>query len=179
MNTTTKENFELAFSAVTAISLLFAVIQIRINRKQLNLSVIEKCNHDFRNIQELEIGTKSKSVLSSYIDLVSEELFYMQRGYLPKDISKEWLDGIIDYMPILNKETQEILNPNNSFKILNTNTSFLNSYPRIRHTFSVSKDYDFSKIYTKENDLLIERVKERKKIITELLKNLKNFDIYD
>lgn len=174
-----KDNLELLFNALTAFALVFAVIQIIINRKQLNLSVIQKCNTDFRNIKDLDITTYTKNNISDYIDLVNEELFYMQRGYLPKDISKEWLDGIIDYIPIVDKKTQSILNPNNSFRVLNSDSSFLIAFPRIRHTFLVSGEYDFSKIYNKENEFIIERVTERKKLIKELLKNLNKFDIYD
>ncbi len=179
MESNTKDCLEILFSGVTAISLVIAVIQIKINRKQLNLSVIEKCINDFRSIDGLSIETNKVVVVKKYIDLVNEELFYIQRGYLPLDISKEWVDGIIDYIPILDRQTKEILNRGNSFKLLNDDLNILDAYPRIRHTFSVSKSYDFSKIYNPQSEFLVERVKARKELINELLMNLKKFNIYD
>ena len=35
-----------------------------------------------------------------YIDLVNEELFYFQNGFLPRVVAEEWLDGMIDMIPI-------------------------------------------------------------------------------
>lgn len=59
--------------------------------------------------------------MKNYIDLVNEELFYIQRGYLPTDIAKEWIDGTIDYIPITNKTGPRItLNENICIDLLKT-----------------------------------------------------------
>lgn len=83
------EIVNLIISSITTLAIIFAVVQIKINRKQLYLSTITKCICDFRNLGYLNQQTTDYLIINRYIDLTNEELFYIQHNYIPKDISKE------------------------------------------------------------------------------------------
>lgn len=58
-------NFELwqmIFSGLTAFALVFGVIQIKINQKQLRLSVIDRCITEYRSLENLTKTTNDKKI---------------------------------------------------------------------------------------------------------------------
>jgi len=170
---------EILFQGITAIAIIFAAIQIKINRKQLNISVIEKCFKDFRELGKLDLNAAHPSKIKAYIEIVNEELFYMQRGYLPEDICLEWLDGIIEYLPLYDKYSNTALNPQNCFSaILENPDEYLRNYSRVLHVLTIDNTFDFAAIYSLDKSELVNRIKERKKLIKHLKSNLKNFDFY-
>ena len=67
-------------------------------KKQIHFSAMDKFIKDFRNFQTGGSSMQDERALQ-YIELVNEELFYMERGYLPIEVSIEWIDGMIDYLP--------------------------------------------------------------------------------
>lgn len=176
-----KDILELILEGITAFAIVFASNQIRLQKKQLNIEVIDRCINEFREkfFGKLCRFTENTDLITGYLDLVNEELFYMQRGYLPKDVSIEWLDGIIDYIPIRDSKSGKVLNSNCCICLLKRDEcKLLDPFPRTRHTFSIpdiSKE-DFSKIY--DDDIYV-RMKQRKMLIEVILKNLKKFKDYD
>ena len=169
----------LIISGITALAIVFAVVQIRINKKQLFLSTITKCVSDFRNLGELNRQTVDTIIINRYVDLTNEELFYFEHNYIPKDIMKEWIDGMIDFIPITNSKGH-ILNKKYCVKYIANNRSIIfQNFPRIQHTFEISKTYDFSLIYSTDESKRIDRVKERKRLIEEIFKKVNTFDWFD
>jgi hypothetical protein len=164
---------------ITAVAVITAVIQIYINRKQLYLSTITKCISDFRNLQGLNKDTIDKFILWKYIDLTNEELFYFKHDYLPRNVAVEWVDGIIDYIPIKNNK-DEVLNKDNCIKeLLEKHKEYLSGFPRIINAFSIKEQYDFDLIYNKDNSSLSDRMKERRRLIDEIIRNNNRFNFFD
>lgn len=169
----------LIISGITALAILFAVVQIRINKKQLFLSTITKCVSDFRNLGELKRQTEDTILINRYVDLTNEELFYFEHNYIPKDIMKEWIDGMIDFIPITNRKGQ-ILNKKYCVKYIADHRSIIfQNFPRIQYTFEINKTYDFRLIYSTDESKRIDRVKERKRLIEEIFKKVNTFDWFD
>ncbi len=178
-NMDTIDIINLGLPTITASALVFASIQIKINRKQLFQSTITKCVSDFRDLGELNKETKETKIITKYIDLTNEELFYFQHNYIPKDVAKEWIDGMIDYLPIT-CQSGTILNADYIIRFLSDNReTILQNYPRIQNAFEVKGKYDFELIYSNKSAERLPRVNERKKIINEILKNLRTFDWFD
>lgn len=166
-------------SAITAFAIVFAAIQIIINRKQLYLSTISKCIDDYRNLGELQQDTSDAKVINRYIDLTNEELFYFQHNYMPKVVSKEWIEGMIDFMPLTDKEGN-IVNENYAIKYISENRNkILQNYPRVRSAFEINGKYNIDAVYSSDENKRAERVRERKKLVNEILKNVKRFDWFD
>lgn len=173
------EILSLIISAITASAIVFAVVQIKINEKQLFLSTITKCIADFRNLGELNRQTTDPVIINRYVDLTNEELFYFQHNYIPKDIMKEWIDGMIDFMPITNINGQ-ILNKKYCIKYIASNRSMVfQNYPRVQNAFEINKIFDFRLIYTTDESKRIDKVKERKMLITEIVKKVNAFEWFD
>ena len=144
--------------------------------KQGNVASIEKCINDYRQLyHKYEDKYDNPKFLGQYLDLVNEELFYIEKGYLPKEVAEEWIDGMIDYLPFLyNSE----LIPSKKFNEFHTSVNVKNrlySYPRILHFIKVEKQIDFEKVFLPlSDDEVIElRSSERKKLIKLLKNNLK------
>ncbi len=131
---------------------------------QFNFEIITSCTTRFQEILELIDSPDEKQKIrgyKKYIDLCNEELFYFQQGYIPDDVVKEWLDGMLNYIPIYYKDKKINLNK----KLLSTNileeNNLLDRYPRIGNIFKVNK------IYNRDNDDDM-----RKEIINDLLENI-------
>ncbi len=172
------ELLSLVVSILTLVALGLAVWQIRINRQQLYLSTITKCVQDFRSLSSINQSTTDRELIWRYVDLVSEELFYFQHDYVPRNVSLEWIDGMIDYLPITDKEGR-IQNEDKCLKLLASESeAFLINFPRIRFALTVKQSYDWKKIYSSEMTMVQSRVIERMKLSREVLSNVKNGSIY-
>lgn len=173
------EILNLIISSITAFAIVFAVVQIKINRKQLFLSTITKCISDFRNLGELNQQTTDSLIINRYVDLTNEELFYFQHKYIPKVITKEWIDGMIDFIPITDNKGQ-ILNKKYCIKYMADNRSYIfQNFPRIQNAFEINKTFDFEIIYSIDETKRIDRVIERKRLIKEILLKINAFDWFD
>lgn len=102
---------EIAVKLVTIVSLPAIIITIYIARKQLFLSTISKCIDEFRKVV-YDKTTCDEERTKKYIELCNEQLLYIRNNYIPFDIAVEWIDGMIDYLPVINKD-REILNLEN------------------------------------------------------------------
>ncbi len=167
------------FSGVSAGGIVFAARQIRLSRKQLNVDVMTKCISEYRVINATQYTT-DYNTLYRYMDLVSEELFYIQEKYLPDAVCREWIDGMIDFVPITEKESGKILNSKNCIQQLTTNSLiYFQAFPRARNAFTVCRGYQWDMIYNPGSQFIERRVKERKKLIDEIIVNIQRFNAYN
>ena len=87
--------------------------------------------------------TIDRSIITRYIDLTNEELFYFQHHYIPKEISKEWIDGMIDFIPITNK-SGNILNKDHVINYFTEHRiELLKNFPRIQNALKIQKNLIF------------------------------------
>ena len=167
-----KVEVEMITQLITALGVLIAVTAYSISRKSLYLTTIEKCIEGFRNLANLN-NKPSRAEIGKYIDLVNEELFYFQHGYLPIEIADEWIDGMIDFLPIFDKN-QNVLNPNNCIQDLaEKHDRYFQNYLRVRTAFIIKGNYDFKLSYSSDTKSASKRKSQRRKLIIEILKNLK------
>ena len=155
-------------TAIGVIVILFAFYTYSVDKKHLNLNTITRCIDIYRN-KYLSIQPDNIELIKSYLDFVNEELFYFENNYLPKAIADEFIDGMIDIVPLFNKY-QEIINKGNG-EYYNSiiNDDLLSPYPRIKSAFTFKDNYEMTKIFSEDKKI---RDKARKKMISETLKNL-------
>lgn len=134
-------------------------------QKQFSFEIITSCTTRFQEIVDMIDSSdqeEKKRGYRKYIDLCNEEIFYFQQKYILEEVMKEWLDGMLNYIPVYYKDEKTNLNKN----LLSTNileeSDLLDRYPRIRNVFKVNK------IYKRDNDEDI-----RKEIINNLLGNIR------
>lgn len=166
----------LTLSGFTVLTLFFAVRQIKINRQQLYLATITKCIQDFRTMGNIDKDTKDEGVLWKYIDLVSEEMFYFQHDYIPTNVSLEWIDGMLDYLPVSDQNGM-VLNSDHCIELLAIKIdTFFIRFPRIRRSFQIEGTYNFQVIYSSSKEKIRDRIIERARIGREILSNVKRGD---
>lgn len=147
---------------VAAVAILVAARSYVMTSKQLNFDVMTSGTTRWQQIMpELtrSKGDRSKDAEERYVDLCNEELFYCKQCYVPKVVVREWLRGMVYYLPhyggevhdkTLKKAFDEMVDP-----------TLLDSYRRVREIFSVDHPYDV-------NDET-----EREALIDDILKNMK------
>jgi hypothetical protein len=165
------------FEFIAAIAIIFAVGQIWINRKQLFLSTIAKCIADYRSLTGLNKTCQDETTIAKYIDLCNEELFYFKHRYLPLKVAYEWIDGMVNYMPIRDKKGN-VLNPEHCLDYLIEHFEVFNKYPRILACFEVIGKYDFELIYDPNPMNRKKRQAERKKLTLEIVHNNQIFEYF-
>lgn len=172
----TYNDWSLLAQFVTAAGVVAAAIQIIINRKQLFLGTIARCIESFRKIElELSSHPTAEPIIKNYVDLVAEELFYFQNGYIPKVVALEWIDGMIDYLPLLDKNGKVLNIGHGNEQLAAKKDVLLKNYPRIKHAFTISIFYDIELAYSQANNLLLQRTLQRKKIVEEIYNNIQTF----
>lgn len=100
--------YELIVSIITLIIVTLGLLSIRFQKKEIRFLTIQKCVTDHRDIlrnqQKYCIENKEKNehliLIRDHLGLITEELFYMKEGYLPKDLSLNWLRHMIEFVPI-------------------------------------------------------------------------------
>lgn len=78
--------------------LLFVLEHFR-SRNKRNLEITMKCIDEFNKLDTFNLHKPHD--ICRYLDLVSEELFYMEQRMILKKVRKEWLESIIHILPIL------------------------------------------------------------------------------
>jgi len=61
--------------------------------------------------------------------------FFFKQKYIPEEVAKEWLDGMLYFLPLFH-ENGDVISKGPYFELLG-NELFKN-YPRLRNTFRVS-----------------------------------------
>lgn len=162
---TVKDLIETIFISFGGLVFIIAAITYALNKKQHYFAVTNNCINKF---QDNFITDKNLSTIKclKYLDLVSEQLFYIENKYVPPIISVEWIDGILDFLPIIIKNNnQYFTNPNNKFGRELT-SSELNLFPRISRTFSVKTNNYCLDLTLSEN------VDLRKELILTMVMNI-------
>jgi hypothetical protein len=122
------------------LGILVAAAAYVVHRRQLNFNMVMECNQRFQEILvdlEAEDGAPRNQAKKRYVDLCNEQLFYFSKGYLPREVIEEWLDGMIDYLPLFDSATGEVRPDHPGIVELN----LLEGYPRIRTIFTVDASY--------------------------------------
>jgi len=167
------EDFANIATIAGGLAIAVGVISYKLNKKQFNFSVLVRCiTHFSENFASISNTTADKD-LKAYVDFVNEELFYFEKNYIPKDVALEWIDGMIDYMPIYSQGKKKVLNPEQSIKKID-DLKILQSFQRVKKAFTVNEKYDFDKIYG-ANDTdngYLKRRKERERLAKEIYGNL-------
>ena len=166
-----KDFFELLVSTIGVTAILIAASSYFMNRKQHYFNVINNCVNKFQNnFAGLEKFDKKETI--KYLDLVSEELFYMKETYIPFAISVEWIDGMLDYLPLI-IDNKQIFPYSKTPIEKNLPENLFNLYPRIRKVFSItSNNIEILKENSKIDLTAKQHIKLRKKIVIELMTNL-------
>lgn len=107
---------DLIVSIITLIVVTIGLLSIKFQKKEIHFSTVQKCIDDHRNIlrnqQRYRIENRGKDehliLIRDHLGLITEELFYMREGYLPKDLSMSWIKHMIEFVPI--KYEEETLN---------------------------------------------------------------------
>lgn len=77
------------------VAVVFAIFQYKANKDVRNIELMHRCIDTFRKWAE-----KNTAVNFYYLDFLNEELFYFQNKLIQKEISIEWIEGILDYIQI-------------------------------------------------------------------------------
>ncbi|HZB10109.1 MAG TPA: hypothetical protein VE525_13465 [Rubrobacter sp.] len=89
---------------------------------------------------EEEDKRKKHQAKKRYVDLCNEQLFYFRSGYLPREVIEEWLESMIDYLPLFDDATGEV-HPDHLGIV---ESELLKDYPTIRRVFAVDASYDLT-----------------------------------
>ena len=104
------ETFTLVVDIITAFGVIVALFSLSVSMRSAYLSTIAKCTEEFRElVRKEQILCEMQSqhpdtdahlliLKRDFLGLFNEQLFYIRKGYAPKDISMEWLDTMIQYM---------------------------------------------------------------------------------
>jgi hypothetical protein len=114
-----------------------------IHRNQLNFNMIMNCNQRFQEIMvdlEGEDEPKARRAKKRYVDLCNEQIFYFGNGYLPREVIEEWLESMIDYLPLFDEVTGEVLLGRSGV----VEPKLLEDYPTIKRVFTVNGSHDLT-----------------------------------
>jgi hypothetical protein len=188
---------------VTLVVLLVGLVTLFFQKKQIHFSTVKKCIDDFRcivrkqqkysdhetnpdSIKELEI------LVRDHLGLVNEELFYMERKYLPDSIAKDWLMEMLEYIPVYVKDSSEVINKKNIWnsrevrQIINCNISnhetnyekyikMAKAFGKINKIFTVSEDdandykSEGNKVFLRK--IIFKNIKKERNIIRKIFRS--------
>jgi hypothetical protein len=128
-------------SAFTLFQVIVAFIIIRIiDHRNLQLKIMQDCIDQYRKI--VNGKAISEDNVHAFLEIINEEIYYLEKGFIPKDIESEWLTNMINYLPIFSFDKKNKVNFNSpvNSKILECRDSIfakkewleqLIPYPRI------------------------------------------------
>ncbi len=123
--------------------LIYAARSYLLQRQQLNYDVITNCTQRFQEILPGLYSDDAKEREESkirYVDLCNEELFYFAEGYVPSDVIREWIDGMVLYLPHHNGVDWCPI-PEDHNERHRISPRFLDRYSRIWEIFDVGECY--------------------------------------
>ncbi|HLP95660.1 MAG TPA: hypothetical protein VK168_16570 [Saprospiraceae bacterium] len=163
------------------VAIFIGVWTHNLNIKQFNFSVLVRCitvyQDKFLNKLPTESTAAGKAettkIINDYIDFVNEELFYFQQKFIPKDVALEWIDGMINVMPIYSSDGK-LLNSNEKTAELIHKENVTHTYNRIKKAFTINGQYDWDLIYSKYQTAaqFEKRDAERLRLVKEIYANL-------
>ena len=169
-----KDLIELLSYVVTIVSLIALYIAYKQSTKQIHFSVMTKCIQDYRNFLKSEELDESRHAME-YIELINEELFYLEKNYLPFEVAVEWIDGMIDYLPFYANGRFQASKNLSALNSEEKTRSILYDYPRIKKIIALNTEINLEIAFLDSfnEGLRLQRQAERKKIIVHILMTLK------
>lgn len=169
--------WQTVFSGFTTLGVIIVVVQYLLTKKQLHQATIARCIDAFRDFGNVDSETSESGALKKYIDLVNEELFYIQHQYIPKDIAIEWIDGMLDMIPLysVNGDLLKLKFTNQNF-IKQKDYYFVN-FPRIKNTFIIENAVfnQAQVLFTGAEESQDEIIMYRKRICSQIYENVKGY----
>ncbi len=168
-----KDLVEFISYIITSLSLVGIGIAYALSKKQIHFSTMTKCINDYRELMKPRL--KDKDLAEQYIDLVNEELFYFENNFVPIEVSIEWIDGMIDYLPFFKDGKFE---KSKMLTILDNSEAtkkMLHNYPRVMKVIKINNAINFEVIHQSisEEDNRKLRKAERDKLILQMISKLK------
>lgn len=110
------------------------------NQRQFMFTVMLSCIERFQRLFPI-IRDDSEDLerVKKYIDLTNEEFFYFQRKYVPREVMIEWMDSIIEMVPIYSDGSDQPINVDSRLIRLVHENRLLDGYPRLKNAFSLKK----------------------------------------
>lgn len=155
---TYKDLIQIITWGLGSLSIFGAVISYWYSRKHLNFNVIFNCNKRFQKIRTNLTKDGNKEAAKKYIDLCNEEIFYYENSFVPQSIMREWIDGMIFYIPHYTSENEYYHKAKLHDYVLKENE--FEEYPRLEKVFKVSKTRDIT-----DKD-------ERDNLVNEIMNNI-------
>lgn len=115
------------------------------SQRQFMFTVMLSCIERFQRLFPI-IRNDSEDLdrLRKYIDLTNEEFFYFQRNYVPREVVVEWLDSIVEMLPIYQHGEEFPVNMGSPLVRLIHEHKVLSGYPRLMVAFTIQKEVDFN-----------------------------------
>jgi len=100
---------ELIISSVTLIVVTVGLLGLKFQRKEIRFYTVQKCIDDHRKILRQQQHLRIKKECSEdhlisvrdHLGLITEELFYIREGYLPKNLTMSWVRHMIEFIPLI------------------------------------------------------------------------------
>ena len=107
-----KEWVDIISALATVIGILIFIYAYRnelLSKRALNFSVMESCILRYQPIvaKMREEGHDPRHI-EEFISITKEELFYIHRGYIDKQVASEWIEGMITYLPVYDENGRQI-----------------------------------------------------------------------
>jgi hypothetical protein len=131
---TLKDTVQTFAIVVGSLSLIVATIAYLVSRRGLQFNVMIACINRFQELLP-NLGNEyvpERDVLR-YLDLCNEELFYFQNKYLRKEVALEWIEGMLNFLPLLNEATGA---PWEGRSSITASDELIHRFPRVEHAFS-------------------------------------------
>lgn len=91
---------------IGAISIVLLIFQYHHTIGLRNLGLMHRCMDSFRTWASQE----NPELSLQYLELLNEELFYFQKRFIEKKVALEWIEGILDYVQVFDRNGG-VLNP--------------------------------------------------------------------
>lgn len=148
-----KDFVEMLSIAVGAGALVLTATMYALSRKQLNFEVMVSCITRYQNLAlALSADDPADDVVSRYIDLCNEQLFYFQHDYLPDPVVSEWIEGMTRHIEHVSDSSED-----RDERGTVVSARDLEGYPRVEHAFTVDRIYDTHD--PDERQLLVQAIK--------------------
>ena len=153
--------------------------------KKLQLKIMQNCIEQYRKFADND--NVSEKEIQAYLGLINEEIYYLRKKLVPKDIGNEWLMNMINFLPLFSSENgkkidfenpvnMEILQKRNSVFTDKDEMNKLIPYPRIMELIVLRKGIKKIEVSTnlsKEYENYETITAWKKEVLEELLKNMK------
>lgn len=156
---------------IGGIAILLAARDYSISRKQLHLSALQGCISRFRDdFLDLSPDSSPEKVID-YLDLINEELFYFEHQYLPLEVAEEWIDGMIQMIPLFGPDGQPLAGDQYLPQIQANSMLDWYRFKRIKLTFTLPFSPSMDRVFG--NNLADIDTNTREKIVHAIIKNLR------